>query len=641
MSFQYYAALLICSLSLTSSALELLHEGAADPLTEGWSGSDFFGTSLRVPVDVPDTRITLEPIRDQEAAWLVADTSDQGFSNYLYMQGLTDSEVFAAVSNPWELSVRLKLGPEGVDERFGSVFAAFFTGTQRYQMTWSRMTEGHLVVRLNQGAVAPILIELPGLDTNGYHDYALRYSPVSQTAELFVDETLVGSNYNGRVLSTRFPYVGWGSAQGSDTGYGQYARVRFLSEDDADADCVFAHYNDVDPLEEGWRGGEFIGTSLQPIVTPHPSILVGPVTNDFEFPAWQVHDTSTDPFTDYVYYRDVAPVKVQVALDTGWTLSTRLKVPSSDTIPRSIGAYFATGSRRFQMTFGAEPDGDPIIRINQGGEDVRDYSIAGVGPGYHLYEMIYDPCTTSAVVYVDGVGVISNVIGRVLTSNPYVAFGSSQGSDAGNGLYNYVQFSFVPLGQDRDNDGMPDAYEHRYFLDPDNPDDADEDADGDGLSNKDEVLTRTNPNGSGAGFFIPLSPLETANLRGDINADGFLDPRDLTLFLQIAAGAKTPSAYELIVSDINKDGNRDGEDAELLQRLLRDERIGNRITLPYTGVGMVYTVECRRLSQPDLPWQVVYRFVGNGRAQSHFLPPWPFDQRACRIRVNRTCPHGP
>ena len=48
---------------------------------------------------------------------------------------------------------------------------------------------------------------------------------------------------------------------------------------------------------------------------------------------------------------------------------------------------------------------------------------------------------------------------------------------------------------DTDGDGLPDAWERRYGLDPDNAADAAEDTDGDGLDNLTELRIRTTPNG--------------------------------------------------------------------------------------------------------------------------------------------------
>ncbi|MBF0371605.1 MAG: hypothetical protein HQL52_19385 [Magnetococcales bacterium] len=52
------------------------------------------------------------------------------------------------------------------------------------------------------------------------------------------------------------------------------------------------------------------------------------------------------------------------------------------------------------------------------------------------------------------------------------------------------------LGLDRDEDGMPDPFEERYGLDPDDPSDIDGDLDGDGFSNLDELKDFTDPTDS-------------------------------------------------------------------------------------------------------------------------------------------------
>jgi len=54
--------------------------------------------------------------------------------------------------------------------------------------------------------------------------------------------------------------------------------------------------------------------------------------------------------------------------------------------------------------------------------------------------------------------------------------------------------STIDSNTDSDNDGITDADEIKYGLDPQNPNDANQDSDGDGFSNIDEIKAGTNPN---------------------------------------------------------------------------------------------------------------------------------------------------
>ena len=56
-----------------------------------------------------------------------------------------------------------------------------------------------------------------------------------------------------------------------------------------------------------------------------------------------------------------------------------------------------------------------------------------------------------------------------------------------------VMASATAADTDDDGDGMPDAYESSYGLDPLNSDDAALDTDSDGVSNLDEYLSGSNP----------------------------------------------------------------------------------------------------------------------------------------------------
>jgi pectate lyase len=51
----------------------------------------------------------------------------------------------------------------------------------------------------------------------------------------------------------------------------------------------------------------------------------------------------------------------------------------------------------------------------------------------------------------------------------------------------------APAPVDSDHDGMPDEWEKKYGLDPNDPSDAAKDLDGDGYTNLEEYLNGTDP----------------------------------------------------------------------------------------------------------------------------------------------------
>ena len=72
----------------------------------------------------------------------------------------------------------------------------------------------------------------------------------------------------------------------------------------------------------------------------------------------------------------------------------------------------------------------------------------------------------------------------------------------GNGIINdpkevggYPEYSFSPdqVPVDTDHDGMPDGWEKKYELNPEDASDGSVDSDGDGYTNVEECLNGTNP----------------------------------------------------------------------------------------------------------------------------------------------------
>ena len=118
-----------------------------------------------------------------------------------------------------------------------------------------------------------------------------------------------------------------------------------------------------------------------------------------------------------------------------------------------------------------------------------------------------------------------------------------------------------PAGQDSDRDGLPDAWEENYGLDPnDNAGDngADGDPDGDGLTNIQEYVAGTDPtNADTDGDGLPDGwevqyGLDPVAATGDDGADGDPDQDDLTNAEELAAGTNPRNP------DSDDDGLPDG-----------------------------------------------------------------------------------
>jgi len=57
----------------------------------------------------------------------------------------------------------------------------------------------------------------------------------------------------------------------------------------------------------------------------------------------------------------------------------------------------------------------------------------------------------------------------------------------------WPEYKSTPAPVDSDHDGMPDEWETKYGLDPNDPSDAAKDKDGDGYTNLEEYLNGTDP----------------------------------------------------------------------------------------------------------------------------------------------------
>jgi hypothetical protein len=166
------------------------------------------------------------------------------------------------------------------------------------------------------------------------------------------------------------------------------------------------------------------------------------------FDAWQVDDNSTAPLSSGGYAYEVSASELDAALSNGFRLSTRLSVVDTpDVAGGSVFVVFSTGSTRWQMVFGSDDDGDPIVAlVEEQGALGPTFTLEGSAGGYHLYDLVFDPLSATASLFVDGVERLTGYDGRSLSETaPYVFWGSGQRNDIGEGRYNLVELSAVPI----------------------------------------------------------------------------------------------------------------------------------------------------------------------------------------------------
>ncbi len=202
---------------------------------------------------------------------------------------------------------------------------------------------------------------------------------------------------------------------------------------------VVEHQGKTDPVTESWFHFVEVDTT------------VGPVSDDLGLDAWFVSDNSGARSSHGAYKYNLSDAQASQARDMGWILTVRLRVTNQpDSSNGSVTVSFKDGGHTIWfLDFGADADGSQIVTAATDGAGDVISPIIGIdydtgAPGYHLYEVIYDPAAGSADVFVDGVERISDWAGYAAYRTPNLRFGSHSVSDTGRGNYNLVRFEIVP-----------------------------------------------------------------------------------------------------------------------------------------------------------------------------------------------------
>lgn len=177
--------------------------------------------------------------------------------------------------------------------------------------------------------------------------------------------------------------------------------------------------------------------------------IAGPATgvgiNDGGTPAWEINN-SADAGTEEFYTMFPTPADLTAGSTLGWKLSANVRVPTSNMgATAAMTVSFGDATTRWAMDLGSDADGDPRVRLNWGGGGPL-YTLEGAGSGsYHLFELVYNPVSDNADLFIDGVERISDWAGEAAGNFDLsrVVFGDRV-SNAGHARYNLVRWESVP-----------------------------------------------------------------------------------------------------------------------------------------------------------------------------------------------------
>ena len=198
----------------------------------------------------------------------------------------------------------------------------------------------------------------------------------------------------------------------------------------AQSQVLFNHAGATDPTSEVW-------TQVQSGSGPS----VGPVINDLGtgLNAWSVASSTSTGLLAYTQTPTAA--QIQQGNLFGWSLSATLRITRIPdlSLDASPSIAYITGPLRWNVFLGAQADGDPVVSIPAQG----NFALEGGGSGYHTYRLTYDPASSTADFFIDGVERISNLSPVALFSPPEVYFGIGTAAPGGAN-FNSVTFAVVP-----------------------------------------------------------------------------------------------------------------------------------------------------------------------------------------------------
>ena len=201
---------------------------------------------------------------------------------------------------------------------------------------------------------------------------------------------------------------------------------------------MFGHMGDMDPTSEGFT----------PITFGSPSTNA-PVPDDMGMAAWMISGTGQDSQYANIAGPLTPAQKTEIATD-GFALTMVARVvqglapaytAASPIIIGGMNLDMGTGSPRFDLQLGIDPNGDTVVVLpssinNLGpggsiGAPGATYTLTGSGSSYHNYQLVYNPNDQLANLFVDGVLRLSGYAGQTsFRFDRGLSFGAYSGGTA-------------------------------------------------------------------------------------------------------------------------------------------------------------------------------------------------------------------
>ncbi len=176
-------------------------------------------------------------------------------------------------------------------------------------------------------------------------------------------------------------------------------------------------------------------------VPPAPQVF-GPIANDLGYPAWSISGLGLSSQFGYLSGALTAAQRADIN-SQGFTLTLRGRVLQGNAPAFDAGyntvigwALLDTGSRRYDLVLGVNSSGNTVaVLVTYYDAAGPGGSTRGYGPtyalndaGYHTYDLVFNPQTQSASLFIDGVERLSGYTGHTNYLNDYgLIFGATSG----------------------------------------------------------------------------------------------------------------------------------------------------------------------------------------------------------------------